>query len=385
MDQDALRTFIESLRRLLRTEFPFKARQSAISTQLGYPKDLWHSTADLGTFLLGLPESCGGLGFPMDASAAVLTTLGEALFVGPYADSVLGVPALLAPYTTGHPQSGAVVSLLNELGRGEATAALALREPGRSDLADVPATEARPVAGGFRVSGRKSAVVFGDRVTWLVVPARLVSDRAVQLHLIKAQDPDVRIDGYRRLDGFRAADVAFDAVFVPHTHSVTCDRPGSPVFEAGVLSLIAAAAEGIGIMRQLLQLTVSYLKERRAFGKRLANFQALQHRAVDMWAAVELVEAAVEQLVDAQNVPPNSERDRLIHGAAAVFHRQARHVGKEAVQLHGAMGTMDDYVVASAFKRLTVLTLVWAKPQDHLYRIAEILRDNAATATIAEQ
>jgi alkylation response protein AidB-like acyl-CoA dehydrogenase len=379
MDRDALLPFIESLCRLLRTEFPFKARQAAVATPGGYPQDLWHSMAELGTFLLGLPESCGGLGLPVDAAAAALATLGEALFVGPFADSMLCVPALLRSYATGYPQSEAVASLLSGLGSGGQSAALALREPGRSDLTLVPVTEARQVEGGFAVSGRKVDVVFGDRVTWLLVPASVVTRGTVQLHLIKAQDAGIRIDGYRRLDGFRAADIVFDEVFVPDSHSIRCDPGMCPVFEAGVLSLIAAAAEGVGIMRRLLELTVGYLKERRAFGQRLANFQVLQHRAVDLWAAVQVAEAAVEQLIDAQRLQPSAQRDRLIHGAAAVFHRQARHVGKDSVQLHGAIGTMDDYMVAGAFKRLTALTLVWGKAQEHLQRVAEILKSNALT------
>jgi alkylation response protein AidB-like acyl-CoA dehydrogenase len=336
---------------LLEKRYDPNARLALLSSELGWSRELWRQYAELG--LLGLPfdERYGGAGMGPAELAVVLGSFGKALVLEPYLATVVLGGGLLA--AAGSPEQQAAV--LPSVAAGETLLAFAYAEPGsRWSLTDL-ATAATPDDAGWRVTGQKIAVAGGDSADRLIVSAR-TPDGEVGLFLVDGAA--VRRDPYSMQDGLRGADLLF------------ADSPAEPLGEpADALAAVEAVldvataglcAEAVGAMEQMLWLTVDYLKTRVQFGQPIAVFQALQHRAADMYVSLEQARSAalVARLALADD--DVAGRRRAVRAAKIQVDLAARHVGQEAVQLHGGIGMTMEYPVGHYLKRTTVIAKTFA-------------------------
>ena len=128
-------------------------------------------------------------------------------------------------------------------------------------------------------------------------------------------------------------------------------------------------------MTALNEATLNYLKTRKQFGVAIGTFQALQHRMADMFIAAEQARSmAIIAAVHADSATNAAARRRAISGAKAYIGQAARLVGQQAVQLHGAMGVVDELIVSHYFKRLTMIDLTFGDADYHLARFSDALR-----------
>ena len=180
----------------------------------------------------------------------------------------------------------------------------------------------------------------------------------------------------RTQDNQRAADLSLDAVFVDREALIGHEGSAlDSVEEAIDFATALACAEAVGAMKYANAATLEYLKTRRQFGVPIGSFQALQHRLVDMFVSAEQarsitllacsrVDAAARGEIGA------SERMRTVSAAKVKVCEAARHVGQEAVQLHGGMGMTQEMKVAHTFKRLTMIAQTMGDADWHLERFA---------------
>ena len=139
----------------------------------------------------------------------------------------------------------------------------------------------------------------------------------------------------------------------------------------------AVCAEAVGCMRKLLADTIDYTKQRRQFGQPISSFQALQHRMVDMYIALEQAVSAVYLATLKLDAEP-AERARAVSAAKITIGKSGRFVGQQAVQLHGGMGMTDELAIGHYFKRLTVIENEFGTVDHHLARYAALTRSDAA-------
>src|SRR5437870_5605539 len=132
-------------------------------------------------------------------------------------------------------------------------------------------------------------------------------------------------------------------------------------------------AEAVGAMKFACDTTLEYLKTRKQFGVPIRSFQALQHRMVDMVISYEqarsmacLACSRVDQASDA------AERSRSVSAAKIKIADSARHIGQEAVQLHGGMGMSEELKLSHSFRRLTVAAQQFGDADHHLARFASL-------------
>jgi alkylation response protein AidB-like acyl-CoA dehydrogenase len=119
-------------------------------------------------------------------------------------------------------------------------------------------------------------------------------------------------------------------------------------------------------------MTLDYLKTRSQFGARLASFQALQHRMVDMYMACELAQSAAMDAVASLDRDDVTERRRAVSAAKVQLGRLGRRVGQEGIQLHGGIGMTMDVPVGHYFKRLTMAGIAFGDIDWHLNRLARM-------------
>jgi alkylation response protein AidB-like acyl-CoA dehydrogenase len=302
----------------------------------------------------------------------VAEAFGRALAVEPYLSTVI-----LSGGALRHAGNAALLAeLVAPVVEGNLTLALAHQErQARYDLADTATTARVDGRGGYTLEGEKCVVLGGASADKLIVSARASGSRrdrsGVGLFLLDAKANGITRRDYPTQDGFRAADIGLSAVRVGPEAVLAGPENGLEVLERVVDEAIAAlAAESVGAMAALHELTVDYLKTRKQFGVPIGSFQVLQHKAVDMFTAVEQARSmAYYATMMAGEADPN-ERRRAVAAAKVQIGRSARFVGETAIQLHGGIGMTMEYKAGHYFKRLTMIDMAFGDADHHLRELA---------------
>ena len=328
----------------------------------------------MGLFALNVPLEQGGIGGGPVETYLVMEQLGRGLVLEPYLVTGVLAPRLLARFGSAAQQT----RFLPGIADGSTRFALAAGEPqARFSLNEVRTT-ARALDGGFELSGHKAVVLHGDSARWLLVPARSAGEPSdtlgISLFLVDTQAAGVRLQGFPTLDNQRAAELQLDRVRVEAEQLIGQAGHGFALLEWAVDQALAAlAAEAVGAMDKLTELSCEHLRTRTQFGKPIGSFQALQHRAADMRIAVEQARALALMAAAKVDHPERAERRRAASAAKAMAGRSGRYVGQQATQLHGGMGMTDEMACGHYFKRLTAIDLTLGDTEHHVELYGEFL------------
>ena len=368
----------ETLRRFVSRDYEFERRRELARSDLGFSAEAWAQYAELGLLSLSFPEEFGGLGGNAVDIMLVMEQIGRGLLLEPFLSSVVMCGGLIRDAGS----DSLKANLLPRIGRGELKLALACYEAaGRYDLSRLACTAVRN-GGGWRLSGQKIVVLDAPSADYFLVSARGGGDgdgdgdagSAGSLFLIERGTAGLSLRSYPTQSGHRAADLRLDDVVVGADALIGAPGSGLAMVERAVDKAVAAlCAEAVGIIAALNETTLNYLKTRKQFGVPIGKFQALQHRMADMFIAAEQSRSmAVNAAVYADSVDA-AVRRRAVSGAKAYIGRAARLVGQEAVQMHGAMGVVDDVIVSHYFKRLTMIDMSFGDVDHHLARFSDML------------
>jgi alkylation response protein AidB-like acyl-CoA dehydrogenase len=364
----------ETLQRFIGRDYGFERRRELARSALGFSAEAWAQYADLGLLSLPFPEEFGGLGGNAVDIMLVMELVGRGLLLEPFLSTIVMCGGLIRDAAS-EPLKR---TMLPRIGAGELKLALACYEAaGRYELSRVACTAARS-GGGWRLSGRKTVVLDASSADYFLVSARTGSDTAyaqgISLFLVGREAAGVTMFAYPTQSGGRAADLRLEDVAVDENALIGPPEMGLAIVERAVDRGIAAlCAEAVGIITALNEATLNYLKTRKQFGVPIGKFQALQHRMADMFIAAEQARSmAVIAAVYADSDDP-AERRRAVSGAKAYIGQAARLVGQQAVQMHGAMGVVDDLIVSHYFKRLTMISLSLGDTDFHLARFSDTL------------
>jgi pimeloyl-CoA dehydrogenase small subunit len=360
---DDQRMLKDSVQRLIADRYGFDKRRAHLAEPTGWSRAMWGQFAELG--LLGLPfsEAQGGFGGTPIETMIIAESFGSALVVEPYFPTIVLGGGLLRHAAT--PAMHA--ELLPQLIAGDLQLAFAhLERHSRYDLGNVT-TIARQDGARYRLEGEKGVVLNGDAADKLFVTAR-TSD-GIGLFLVDARSEGVSIRGYALQDDLRAAEISLAGAY-----GVPVGTLGNalPVIERVVDEAIAyLVAEAVGVMAAMHATTVDYMKQRRQFGRAIGEFQALQHRAVDMYVLLEQARsmAMFATMMAAADDPV--ARHQAVAAAKVQIGRSGRKLGQEAVQLHGGIGMTMEYNVGHYFKRMTMIDIMFGDADTHLAKLAE--------------
>jgi len=356
--------FRDSVSRYIRDRCSFEARRDRLASG-GFDATLWKEIAELGWFALPFAEADGGLGGSAVDLALVMDGIGRALIVEPVAPSI-AAGLVIAAVGDDRQRMAWVEPFL----AGRSTLAIAFAEADNPcDLSRTGTSAARD-ADGWRLEGTKTMVVGGDQADVVVVPAKL-PDGGLGIFVVPTDAPGVDRFPYELHDSTAAADIVLDDAAVSHAHLLAGTSDALSTLERVFDFMIAAqAAEATGAMEAAFHLTLDYLKNRHQFARPLSANQALQHRMVDVYAAVEQARSAALSAALAMELATPHSRSRAVSLAKIEINRLSRLVGQEAIQLHGAIGTTDDLPVSHYFRRLTLITRTLGDTDWHIRRIA---------------
>jgi pimeloyl-CoA dehydrogenase small subunit len=362
----------ESVEGLLKTSYDFEQRKKYRAEKGGWSRSQWHKFAEQG--LLGLPfsEDDGGFGAGAVETMIVMEALGRALVLEPYLATVVIGGGFLRRGGSAAQKAAYLPHIID----GTRTLAFAqLEKNSRYDLFDV-STSARKKADGFVISGEKFVVLNGEAADTLIVTARTTGgqrDRAgIGVFLVPALAKGVSIKGYPTQDGLHAADITFTGVEVGAEALIGEGDDALPLIEAVVDDArIALCAEAVGLMDESLKTTVEYLKTRTQFGVPIGTFQVLQHRAADMFVAVEQARSMAMFATMASDIDDARERSTAVAAAKVQIGKSLKFVGEQSIQLHGGIGMTMEARIGHYFKRLTMIENTFGDSDYHLRRVTE--------------
>ena len=365
---DDQRLLKESVDRLILDQYQFQQRKQYMAETPGYSATMWSRFAEQGLLGLPFPETLGGFGGGSIETMIVTEAFGRGLVVEPYFATIILAGGLLRRAG----DNALLGSLVPRITAGKLKLAFAhIERHSRYDLANVTTT-AKKDGSAYVLTGAKSVVLHGDAADMLLVTARVSGaqmDRdGIGLFLVESNAPGLTRRGYPTQDGLRAAEITLSGV-----RATALNDNALPLIEHAVDEAIAAlCAEAVGTMQAMHELTLEYLKTRKQFGRPIGSFQVLQHRSVDMLVALEGARSmAMFAAVMAAEENP-IERRRAISAAKVQIGRSGRHIGQEAVQLHGGIGMTMEYSVGHYFKRMTMIDQLYGDADLHLAGLARL-------------
>lgn len=321
------------------------------------PADAWNQMIEAGVGGFRIAPELGGLGLGVSKAEPIMAALGEAGRATPFLESSVIAAGLLGRYAPASDE------LLSQLARGSAICAVAGIDPRLRNTLSADQADGRWTVTGSaklvmhaQVAGALIAVVPHQGTT-----ALFLIEQASQLPMVAYPTIDGRTACDLVLEGAPAMLIALDA--------------GEAVEAALDEAQACIAAEAAGVMRRIVRDTVEYTRQRRQFGQALSGFQVIQHRLVDMNIQARRASAIARRAMVALEGPA-VHRSRLVSAAKATAAIAGRYVGQQAVQLHGAMGMIEDMALSYLFKRLTVIENELRSAEENIGRHAALSSAN---------
>ena len=358
---------------LAETASQFMAEEGAIAKQLrhwrdrnckdGFGHGLWKQFAEMGFTGMLVGEDDGGLGMGSYEAGIVLEEIGRNLTPSPFlASSVLAATALK------HADDAARQRWLPGLVSGDLVYSVAIDE-GAKHRPERIKTRAEKSGNGFRLTGQKDFVLHGASADMLVVAARTsgADDDAdgITLFAVPKDAANMSHDAVRLVDSSMASHTKFEGVELDGDAVIGEVDGGREVLNAMLTAgRIGAAAEGVGVARGAMDMTVDYLKQRKQFGVPLAKFQALTFRAADMYVLLELARSMA--LYATMNLADDVVDPMVASRAKLQISRSSRKLGQEAIQLHGGIGVTAEYPVGHYVSRLVAIEHTLGGVDEHL-------------------
>ena len=310
-----------------------RLRIGAVPPESAVDTAIWRQMTELGWLGLGIAEAQGGAGLDLPCSGALCEHFGRALLPEPFIASALLPGALL----TACPGSEERDRLLAALASGETSFTLAWQERAGQRGGDGSDT----VLAHGAVTGRKLFVPLSLPDTMCLLVVAVEAGKLV-IVTVPAGVPGVSARGYRMGDGGRMADLALDQA-VAGAVLARGAQAESALDAALATATVALSAQLAGLAEGALALTLDYVRTRAQFGQPIGTFQAVQHRLVDLYLAVELAKASWRSAARLQERAPGTPATRAaISAAKAVANKAARDTANAGVQLFGAMGFTEE-------------------------------------------
>ncbi len=366
------RLLVDTVASFAKKQSPLARLRALRADPRGWSPELWKQMGDLGLLGVSLPEAVGGAGGTFADAALILEQLASTLVPEPLLASLVAAAPILR---LGTEQQQA--RWLAPFAAGDASLALAWAEAqGRFDVTDVE-TRALPAGDGFAITGEKRFVLNGHAADFLVVSARTSGAtrdaEGVSLFVVDKDTPGLVVRAVKTMDGHHAGMLSL------HGAVVSADRllggaggARGALEEAMDVGAAGACAEGSGIARVVLHMTADYLRTREQFGVKIGSFQALQHRAVDMFVEAELCKSMAILAALRASDPDVTERQSAISAAKVQLSVGGRYVTQQATQLHGGIGVTDEHDVGLYFKRMQVLNALFGDEEHHVARFARL-------------
>ena len=335
----------------------------------GFDRATWSAMAELGWAAIPWAEEHGGLSFGYKGLGVVTEETGRTLAASPLYASVWVGGTLINLGGTDEQKA----ELLPKVATGELLLALALEEGHRHNPYNVTTT-----AGGGTLNGKKTFVLDGHVADTLVVAARTSGDtgdrEGISLYLVPRDAEGVSVTRTKMADSRNAANIEFNNVAIGEGALLGAEGAGADILDPALdIARIGISAEMLGSLQECFERTVEYLKERKQFGVPIGSFQALKHRAANMFCEIELSKSCVLEALTALDEGRDAEEvAKLASLTKAKVGETFNLVSREGIQMHGGIGMTDEFDIGFFIKRAAVTEQTFGDVNFHRNRYGEL-------------
>ena len=339
----------------------------------GFDRGSWASMVELGWAAIPWGEEHGGLAFGYKGLGVVTEESGRTLTASPLYASVW-VGGTLINLAGSEAQKA---ELLPQLAAGEILLALALEESHKHDPYCV-STIATASGDSYTLNGKKTFVLDGHVAGKLIVVARTSAEagsrQGLSLFMVDREAAGLSVTRTLMADSRNAANVVLEGVQVGSDALIgEVDKAADALDQALDIARIGLSAEMLGGLQECFERTVAYLKERKQFGVAIGSFQALKHRAADMFCEIELSKSCVLEALSALDEGRDREEiAKLASLAKAKVGETYNLVSREGVQMHGGIGMTDEFDIGFFIKRAAVSEQTFGDVNYHRNRYGEL-------------
>jgi len=368
---DEQEEFRGMVRRFLEERWSTAEVRKLAETPAGFDRGTWQRMAEeLGLHGLALPETYGGQGFSFIELGIALEEMGRQLAGGPFLAS-----AVVAAHAIQHAATAAQrAELLPGLASGDTIATLALLEvSGRHDAAGI-ATTCRRSGDGWRIDGRKIAVLDAQNAELLLVAARdagTVDAAGVSLFVVRTGAAGVTVKPTDALDLARKL-AEVELVDAPATLLGDAGLAWPAIARTLDLAAIAVAADSVGATARCLEMAVDYAKSRIQFARPIGSFQAIKHKAAEVMLELESARSAAywSWWVAAQPEGSAADLAEAASVAKATCNDAFLRASAENVHIHGGVGFTWEFDCHLYYRRAKTAEFLFGDPLWHRARLA---------------
>ena len=336
-----------------------------------WDKNIWNEMSKLGWPGIMIPEEFGGSNFGLSGICVVLQECAKTLTPSPlFASGVLGAYAI-NNYGTKEQKE----KYLPLIASGELTTSIAVDESSHHNPYDTLLI-AKKSSDEYILSGKKNFVIDGTSSDLLIVLARTSGKKGdltgLTLFLVDPTNEGIDRIKLEMADSRNYANIIFDNVKISSKNILgDIEAGGEAIDDVLDIGRIAMSAEMLGNSEAAFETTLDYLKQRKQFGVLIGSFQALQHRAAEMFCEIELTKSSVIAAMRAADERSN-DIQRLSSLAKTIAGETLHLVSNEAIQMHGGIGVTDEYDIGFFLKRARVAEQIFGSAKFHTERYANL-------------
>ena len=336
-----------------------------------WDKDIWSEMVKLGWPGILIPEEFGGSNFGVTGIGVILQECAKTLTPSPlFATGVLGAYAI-----TQFGNDDQKSNYLPKIVSGEITTALAIDETSHHEPSKTEMT-AKKNDSNFILNGKKIFVIDGASADILIVLARTSGVKGdstgLSLFIVNSDTSGIETKKLDMADSRNYANISFNEVIIDESSLLgDLETAGETVESILDIGRIAMSAEMLGNAESAFEITLDYLKQRKQFGALIGSFQALQHRAAEMFCEIELTKSSVMAAMRAADENSN-ELQRLSSLSKTMAGETLHLVSNEAIQMHGGIGVTDEYDIGFFLKRARVAEQIFGSAKYHTERYANL-------------
>lgn len=338
----------------------------------GFDRETWSAMAELGWAAIPWAEDHGGLSFGYKGLGVVTEETGRTLAASPLYASVWVGGTIINQGGSDEQKA----ELLPKVATGELLLALALEEGHRHNPYNIATTASGD--GGYSITGKKTFVLDGHIADMLIVAARTSGDAGsrdgISLFLVPSNADGVSVTRTKMADSRNAANVELNSVSVGADALIGVVGTGADILDPALdIARIGLSAEMLGSLQECFERTVEYLKERKQFGVAIGSFQALKHRAANMFCEIELSKSCVLEALTALDEGRDvGEIAKLASLTKAKVGETFNLVSREGIQMHGGIGMTDEFEIGFFIKRAAVTEQTFGDVNFHRNRYGEL-------------
>jgi alkylation response protein AidB-like acyl-CoA dehydrogenase len=339
----------------------------------GFSRPLWKEFVDLGWAGILIPPDHGGLGLGHVEVGVVMEELGRTLTPSPFLSTAVLAASAIARAGNEKQKS----AYLPKIASGDLIATLAVDEASKHHPEKIALTATRS-GNSFTLKGAKTFVLDGHVADLIIVVARtsgaIGDTKGLTLFLVDAKSKGLKAERTPMVDTHNAARLSFENVSVGADAILGQVDAGWSALE-GTLNVgrAALASEMVGASQEAFDRTVTYLRERKQFGKLIGEFQALQHRAADLYCELEVTRSAALKAL--QTLDESFDKaSAIVSVAKARAGTSATLAVQEGVQMHGGIGMTDEFDMGFFMKRVRVCNELFGDANYHAHRMARLHR-----------